>query len=825
MVVGTRNMRARGAAALLMLALAAGTWACSANRAFQRGNNAAMQLDWDLAVTYYAEAVKSEPDRADYKMALERAHLAAAQVHFEKARDYEKRDQLDLALMEYRRVVEYQPNSQEARAAIQRLEQTIRDRIEAARPKPAAELMRQQARKQMEEPALNPASREPVVLKFQNRQIKEILEFLGSSTGINIAYDKDFQPTQPVNVNIDGVTLEEALQQILQVNGAYYKVLNPRSILVIADTPAKRGVYDEQAVQTFYLSSADATELEQLLTKVVQTQATGVRPTFAANKAGNSITVRGTLPMLQMVERLIQMNDKPRAEISVDVEILEVNRGNAKQYGLDLSAWQIGMAFSPEARPDTEATSNVFNLNTISTGVSAADFYAAVPTAIIRFLEQDSETKVIAKPNLRGAEGEKLSLKLGEELPVPNTTFYNPYSSGGIATTPLTSYTYKNVGVNLDIEPRVTYDGDIILKVALEISAKGADQNVAGQNLPSFFSRKVETRLRLRDGESNLLAGLLRESERKTLKGVPGISSVPILRDLFASNDREVVQTDIVMLLTPHIVRTHALTQRDFSPVFVGTQGNLGLAGAPPLIQPAGQAAPGATPPAPAAPTTAGAAPAPAQPPVGTAAALQKPPTVPSPGMVATPPAPPRPAAPVQATLPAGGQPPPAQAAPAATPPGAAAAAPAPIAPAEPPPADQVRIILTPPGAPLMLAAQPATVPISVFGASRISTVTLSLRFDPKVLRVRLVQEGTFMSSGGGTVTFAQQVDAVAGRVDITLTRSDGGTGVSGDGVLASVVFDAVGSGISPLGLGGVVTGPGGQPAPVQFGNGSITVR
>jgi hypothetical protein len=193
--------------------------------------------------------------------------------------------------------------------------------------------------------------------------------------------------------------------------------------------------------------------------------------------------------------------------------------------------------------------------------------------------------------------------------------------------------------------------------------------------------------------------------------------------------------------------------------------------------------------------------------------------------MVATPPAAPQQPPPAQAAQPAGAQPPPAQAAAPATPPAAVPAAPAAIAPAEPPPADQIRIILTPPGAPLMVAAQPATVPISVFGASRISTVTLSLRFDPKILRVRLVQEGTFMSSGGGTVTFAQQVDAVAGRVDITLTRSDGGTGVSGDGVLASVVFDAVGSGISPLGLGGVVTGPGGQPAPVQFGNGSITVR
>jgi Cohesin domain len=185
--------------------------------------------------------------------------------------------------------------------------------------------------------------------------------------------------------------------------------------------------------------------------------------------------------------------------------------------------------------------------------------------------------------------------------------------------------------------------------------------------------------------------------------------------------------------------------------------------------------------------------------------------------------APPAPAAqpPAQQAPPQAVPPAPAQQAP----PAQAAPAPAAPAPAPPPQADALRIILTPPGAPLMMAAQPATVPISVFGASRISTVTLSLRFDPKVLRVRLVQEGTFLSSGGGTVTFAQQVDAASGRVDITLTRAGDGTGVSGDGVLASVVFDAVGSGISPLGMGGVVTGPGGLPVPVAFGTASVTVR
>ena len=231
------------------------------------------------------------------------------------------------------------------------------------------------------------------------------------------------------------------------------------------------------------------------------------------------------------------------------------------------------------------------------------------------------------------------------------------------------------------------------------------------------------------------------------------------------------------------------------------------MAGPPPLIQPPGGA--GAQP-APAAP------PAPAATPPGA--------SVPQPPAQAVPPATPPPVTP-----------PPAQAVPPATPPPAAAAQQAPPAQAAQVPAapvaaqpaqpDALRIILTPPGTPLIVASSPATVPVSVFGASRMSTVTLSLRFDPKVLRVRMVQEGTFMASGGGTVTFAQQVDAAAGRVDITLTRAGDSTGVSGDGVLASVVFDAIGSGVSPLGLGGVVTAPGGLPMPVQFGQASITVR
>ena len=812
--VGTRSGVIRlGTLALLGVAALALS-ACGTGAAFQNGNKAALRSDWDLAVTYFDQVVKDNPDRADYKIALERAQMAASQGHFEMARDYERKDQLDLALLEYRKVVLYHPANQEARAKIPALEQVIRDRIEASRPRPPVEAMKQKARQQLEEPALNPASREPIKLRFPNRQLREILEFLRESTGINIAYDSGFQDAA-IDVNLDGVTLEQALFQILMPRGYYYKVLNPRSIIVIPDTPQKRGQYDELVIRTFYLSNGDAAKIATLLNTVVQAQQQGARPTFVANDAGNSITARGTIPMLQMVDRIIAMNDKPRAEVSIDIEILEVNRGRAKAYGLELSAYQIGFTMSPESRPGGTNTDTSFNLNTISAGVSTADFYTSVPSAVIKFLESDSETKVLAKPNLRGSEGEKLNLELGEDIPVPNTTFYNSFGGSGVATSPMTSFTYRTVGIVVIIEKlRVSDEGEVSMKLSVEISAKGPDTNVAGQNLPSFFKRKAESNIRLRDGESNLLAGLLRENERKSLKGFPGILRLPIIRQLFSSNESEVLTTDIVMLLTPHIVRTHEMTQKDFEPISVGTQSNLGASGPPPLtplpgaaLSPTGVDA-GASPTAvvvpPAAPGTPPAAPGAQTPPARAAA--------PPPGQAAAAPAQPvTPPPPAGAPAPAAAQP---------TPPATVAAE-----PARPPVPESIRIAAAVPTGPMTVAGGPYTVPINIAGASRVSTATLALRYNPKVLRVRLVQEGTFMRQGGATVTFAQQVDGSGGRIDITLVRTGDTTGAAGAGMLAAIVFDVVGSGDSVLGLGGIVSLVGGSPAPVQFAPATVTVK
>src|SRR5207302_11334565 len=252
-------------------------------------------------------------------------------------------------------------------------------------------------------------------------------------------------------------------------------------------------------------------------------------------------------------------------------EILEVDRTRSKQYGLNLTDYSLGAILSPEVNPSGATTTTTpttggttgvpgttpatttsagstagrapssvtsgpaFNLNTISRGFSTADFYLAVPTAIVRFLESDNRTKVVAKPQLRGAEGMKLSLNLGQRIPVISTS-YTPIATGGAGVNPLSSYQYQDVGVNLDMTPIVTLEGDIRLDITIDDSQVGADKTVAGVTVPSFVQRKVTTRLRLRDGESNLLAGLLLEQEQNQVSGFPGAIRLPIFRQLFSRN-------------------------------------------------------------------------------------------------------------------------------------------------------------------------------------------------------------------------------------------------------------------------------------------------
>ena len=779
-------------ALVLIIALLAG---CTASRAFRRGESRARVGDWDAAVTYYRTAWQANPDRAEYRIALERAMLNASRLHFDNARELETKDQLDAALLEYRRTIEFDPGNTQALDRVVQLEKIIRDRIEASRPKPAIAQLREQARQVSAAPLLNPASRAPLDYNFKQANLRDILTFIGSATGINIIYDQSFQD-RPVTATLQG-SIEQVLNTLLSSNSLFYTVLDERTIVVAQDSAPNRLKYERQVAITIPLQFADLTEMIAMLTSITRTT-TGVTipPVIIPNKTNNSITVRATEPVIAVIRELVLTNDKPRAEITLDVEILEVGRARVKQLGLNLTQYVIGAAFSPEKVPPASGStdSQPFNLNTITQGVSTADFYLTVPQAFVNFLQADTNTKTLANTQLRGAEGAQLTLNIGAREPYLATVF-SPIAGGGANVNPLSSYTFEQVGVSVQATPRVTDEGDIMMTLVLKSSALGPTRTVGGSPAPSFTNREVTSTLRLRDGESHLLAGLLQDEERRSMRGFPGLLSVPGLRRLFSNDDTTISQTDIVMLLTPRIIRTHEYTARDLSPIYVGTNQNFGLTGPPPLI---------AAPPADAGPT----------------------PQTPAPGTATPAPTVPFQGSPVP-TAPPGGAPgqvlpqpqPQSQLAPLAEPQRDLTA---PMTTTLSPPG---QISVTAPTGDVRVGAGPYMVPIYMNNVSRASTVSVTVTFNPAVLRMRTVQEGSFLRQGSMNVVFTPKTDPATGRVDLAFVRTGDSVGASGTGLLAALQFDAVGPGVSQLNISGVIANPTGAAIPVQFIPASVAVR
>jgi general secretion pathway protein D len=829
-------------AACAIATVAAG---CAAGQAFKAGDTAMKAGELDMAVGAYRKAVQAAPENATYKIALQRAMLAASRAHMEKAREYEQMDQLEAAVGEYRQAQEYDPSNRLASSKIIDLERKSRERAEAARPKPAIQALRERARAASLPAPLYNFNQVLARITFNNTPVREILGTIASLTGISVTFDRQYQDRN-FTVTIDNATLEQALNQILSVNSLSYKVLSERSILIFEDSTPKHQQYDDQVIQTFYLSNADATELAQLLSQAFRPTGIAIQPGIAPNKTQNSITIRATPQVVGIFEKLIQQNDKPRAEVMVDVEIMEVSRLRVKQYGLNLSEYALGGIFSPEVSPNGASTTTTtpttggvtapvtggtaatgagrspsavtspppFNLNTITRGFSTADFYTAVPTAIVKFLESDTNTKLVAKPQLRGAEGSKLTFKVGDQIPVISTS-YLPVASGGAGQNPLSSYNYKDVGVTVEMTPRVTLENEILLDLNVINNSRSADVNIGGINIPSFGNREVNVKLRLRDGESNLLAGLLREDERKSLQGFPGAIHIPVLKQLFSGNDESISQTDIVMLLTPHIVRGSEITEQDLKPIYIGSQQTFAVGGQPPLLAPPVETpAPGAAPAASPTPQIG------QQTPQGTIAVPAG--ASPVPGTVVVP----NPLPPAPATTPIQAAPQPQAAAPVDAPQIQAQAAP-PAASQEPPIVSPglggAQVIISPPAGALRVGQGPYNIPLSVTGAQRLSTVTLTVTFDPRLLRVRTVQEGSFLRSGGANVTFTQQANN--GRIDITISRGADATGVSGTGLLAAILFDAIAPGTVTLTASGTATGPGNTPMGLQFRPVTLTVQ
>src|SRR5712691_878155 len=558
-VPGSRAVN-RGAAALLAVCLfAAG---CVSSGAVRRAREAERLQDYDRAVVEYTKAVRLHPDDMNVRLALDRTKLRASLDHFTRARRFAATGKLDQALVEYEVASELNPTNGDIEDELHSTRNKLRAKIAVAREgKTELQTLIERAR-DLPPPGMDlpQGVKMPASLTFRDATSRDVFTAIARLSNISLIFDSAFRDT-PVTVDLRNATLDDALNTVAGATRTFFRVTAPKTIIVIPDTPAKRREYEEEVVRTFYLSNADLKETMDLLRMVLD--ARRISPTTATN----ALTIKDTPERISAAARVLSAIDKARPEVIIDVELLEVNRTKLLEYGLQIaspgSSGINGSASISSAKTDASSAVTLQTLRNLS---QSDILLAALPSLYYRLLKTDSNTRTLANPQLRTTDGTPATARFGEQVPVPVTTFA-PIATGGVAQQAITSFNYQNIGVNIDITPRTHHDDDVSLTLKVAVT------NISGtgfQGLPTFGNREINTIIRLRDGETNMLAGLIRDDERQSLEGVPGLIDLPLVGRLFAHSQKTTNQTDIILTLTPHIIRLLDLSEADLRPFRVG---------------------------------------------------------------------------------------------------------------------------------------------------------------------------------------------------------------------------------------------------------------
>jgi len=564
----------RFARAAVIAALAALLGGCATSNMLHMAKRAEDAQDYDRAVVEYTKILRDHPENREARGSLERVRFRAAQVHTNRGRRLAGLERYEEAVVEYQLASELNPTDPVVDAALRDARLKLRTRVSVNR-NGRTELETLIDRTRNIAPAgldLPDGAKMPSSLVFgSGATARAVLTSLARFSDLGLVFDPTFRD-QPLAIDLPNVTLADALASITASTHTFYRVTAPRTVTIIPDTPAKRREYEESVVRTFYISNADVKEVIDLLRVVIDIRQ--ISPITATN----AISIKDTPERIAAAARLISAIDKARPEVVIDVELLEVDRTRLKEYGLQI------------ASPGSDGINGAFDVNrqglTLDNlrNLTPSDVFATgVPGIYYRLLKNDGATRTLANPQLRTAEGLSATARFGERVPVPVTTFA-PIAAGGINTQPITSFVYENIGVNIEITPRTHHDDEVTL--GLKVSLTSISGTGFG-GLPTFGNREIATTIRLRDGETNMLAGLIRDDERTVLSGIPGLSDVPLVGRLFASNHRESQQTDIILTLTPHIVRVLDLSETDLRPFRLGHDAGLSLSdvgpGAPPI--------------------------------------------------------------------------------------------------------------------------------------------------------------------------------------------------------------------------------------------------
>jgi general secretion pathway protein D len=710
------------------------------NTQFNQGKKAETLQDYDAALGYYQKALAADPYNANYKIKLNQIRFEAGEMHVKQGVALRKKGDLQGAAGEFQRAQAIDPSSpiaeQELRKTVEMIAEKNRETDAAAEP-PADP---NQPTLASMPPEIKPLSHAPINLKMSN-DAKIVFDTIGKLAGLTVIYDPDF-PARRITVELTNVTLEQALDIVSLQSKSFWKPVTENIIFVIPDQPQKRRDYEEQVIKTFYLSN---TVQPQDLTEIV----TGLRQLLDLKRiqqlnSQNAIIVRDTPDKLLLAKKMIDDIDKAKPEVVIQVEVLQARTDRLRDLGV-LPGQKASVAFAPNGTTTTggTTTNNPLTLNNLK-HLATKDYSVSLPGATVNAVLTDTYTKIIQNPEIRTVDGQPAKLRVGDRIPIATGSFSSGIgiaggTAGGISPLVNTQFTYQDVGVNVDITARVHPNHEVSLKVILEVSSVTGTSTTGGIQQPIISQRKIEHEIRLKEGEANILGGLFERTDTKTLNGWPGLAKIPLLRYLVSDTATDHQENEVLIVLTPRIVRMPEWSKANLRPLYSGSETNVQVKRESDIRSPSAQ------PPAPA----------------------QQQPQM----NQNVPPAAPVPGAAVGAA-------------------DTAAAA-----------GTQAAKIRFEPQALSLKVGQTATLGIVVENVNDLFSIPLLLQYNPAVISVEEVQHGGFLSGGTQEIAIVQRVDKEHGQAIISATRQPNTPGVSGSGTLIGIVIKALAPGSSNLSI------------------------
>jgi general secretion pathway protein D len=589
-----RMMMKRIVLLLMAVFLTATLMSCAGSQAFQRGERFSQSGEWDLAVKEYRDANRRNPQDIEFRSALLRAEETAANHHYKRARSFLKERKLDQAITELQQAIYLNPTNVAIQSALKsvldmkqaeehyrasltfvelgRLGEAINELNQAVELDPdntkyhdSLEKLRKEKTEAEPDEALTLASDKPITLNFKNTNIKDVFEFLSKLSGINILFDEEVK-AQPVTVFVKDVSFQYAMNLLLSTNKLFMKKVSADTIIIIPKNKAKSDQYQDLQVRTFYINNAKSKEIVNLLRTMLDVKKVYV------NEVVNALTVRDTPEKMKLVEKVIAANDLKEAEVILDVEILEIARTNALQYGWNFSpASTTATVQSVDKTTGLPVASSAAGIAlTEINNLSKKNIFMTLPSVVVNLLKQDSDAQTLANPRVRVLNNKKALFHVGERIPIQTSVAQTTAVAGYL---PTSTFDYKDVGIKLNIEPTIHLNNTVTLTLKLEISTLEDPLNFGnGQIQYKFGTRTTESVINLRDGETVIIGGLIQDQDRKSAIKVPILGDIPILGKLFLSENDGTVKSDILMSITPNIVRGLELPDKDSQIFWSGTE-------------------------------------------------------------------------------------------------------------------------------------------------------------------------------------------------------------------------------------------------------------